>query len=311
MNRANTIDIRTLRFFVSVYDTQNFSKVARREAVSASMISRTIHQLEDALGQQLFYRNTRAVIPTEAGKLFFSYAKSMIEQLDEAQEQLQDRSKEPSGLVRLNAPVFFGERHIAPWLPTLSEQYPQLEFDLTLTDDYIDPLKNGTDIIFRIGNLTDSSFHARIIGDQRYYLVASPSYVKQHGEPQTGFELQQHRCLVYQGYVGANRWLLKQGDENWVHYPIKPLLKSNHAHSLLTAALKGMGIALFPDWLVGQELQNGSLVKVMTHYDAAINTQPQQIAAIYPHVRHPPLNVRTVIDYFVQVYGQPLYWQES
>ncbi|MFD2017958.1 LysR family transcriptional regulator [Vibrio olivae] len=75
MNRTNTIDIRALRFFISVFNAQNFSVVARREDVSASMISRTIHQLEDALGQQLFYRNTRAVIPTEAGKLFFDYAK--------------------------------------------------------------------------------------------------------------------------------------------------------------------------------------------------------------------------------------------
>ncbi|XAW90634.1 hypothetical protein ABDK09_14875 [Vibrio sp. CDRSL-10 TSBA] len=47
----------------------------------------------------------------------------------------------------------------------------------------------------------------------------------------------------------------------------------------------------------------------MPEYEAAINTQPQHIAAIYPHVRHPPLNVRAVIDYFTQMYGNPLYWQ--
>ena len=309
MNRINTIDLRTLRFFVSVFDAQNFSVVARREDVSASMISRTINQLEDALGQQLFYRNTRAVYPTEAGKLFFTYAQSVIEQMDEAQEQLQDRASEPSGLVRLNAPVFFGERHIAPWLPPLLDRYPQLDIELTLTDEYIDPLKSGTDIIFRIGNLPDSSFHARTIGNQRYFLAASPAYIARYGEPQNEYDLQQHHCLVYQGYAGANRWFIRKKDKNWQHCPITPRLKSNNARSLLTAALEGVGIVLFPDWLIGHELQSGTLSKIMTHYEAAINTQPQQITAIYPHVRHPPLNVRTVIDYFVQVYGEPLYWQ--
>lgn len=309
MNRTNNIDIRALRFFVSVFDAQNFSVVARREDVSASMISRTIHNLEDALGQQLFYRNTRAVVPTEAGKLFFSYAKTVIEQLDEAQEQLQDRAAEPSGLVRLNAPVFFGERHIAPWLQQLSERYPNLAIDLTLTDEYIDPLKDGTDIIFRIGTLTDSSFHARILGNQRYHLAASPAYIAKYGMPTNGHDLQQHRCLVYKGFEGANRWFLRRADEEWVHYPLTPRLSSNNAQSLLTAALDGMGIVLFPDWLIGQELQHGTLVQLMPEYEAAINTQPQHIAAIYPHVRHPPLNVRAVIDYFTQMYGNPLYWQ--
>ncbi|MFX5539255.1 LysR family transcriptional regulator, partial [Acinetobacter baumannii] len=102
MDLTNSIDIRTLRFFISVYNAQNFSNVARKEDVSASMISRTIQQLEDALGQQLFYRNTRAITPTESGKLFFEYAKRITEQFDEAQKALQDKTIEPSGLVRIN-----------------------------------------------------------------------------------------------------------------------------------------------------------------------------------------------------------------
>lgn len=308
MSSANTIDIRTLRFFVSVFDSQNFSVVARREGVSASMISRTIHQLEDALGQQLFYRNTRSITPTEEGRLFFTYAQQIIGQMEEAQAQLQDKNNEPSGLVRINAPVFFGQRHIAPWLATLSQQYPKLSIELMLTDEYIDPLREGTDILFRIGNLTDSSLHARIFGTQRYHLAASPQYIEKYGLPSTPSQLTQHRCLVYKGFEGANRWLLRLPDEEWVHYPVTPVLTSNDANGLLTAALNGMGIVLFPDWLLGKELHQGKLIELLPEYEATINTQPQHIAAMYPNVRHPPLNVRAVIDYFVDVYGEPLYW---
>lgn len=70
MSDAGNVNFRALQLFIAVYDSQSFSVVARREGVSPSMVSRVIHQLEDSLGQQLFYRNTRAVVPTEAGRLF-------------------------------------------------------------------------------------------------------------------------------------------------------------------------------------------------------------------------------------------------
>ncbi|CAI0809674.1 LysR substrate-binding domain-containing protein [Serratia ficaria] len=309
MHDSSTINFRALSFFISVFEAQSFSVVARREGVSASMISRVILQLEDALGQQLFYRNTRAVIPTEAGRLFVEYARAMTEQLSEARKELLDRSLEPAGTVRINAPVFFGQRHIAPWLPALSRRYPRLAIELTQTDDYIDPHREASDVIFRIGALTDSSFHARVFGTQRYHLAASPAYLQRHGEPAAPADLHHHRSLVYRGSSGPNRWLFREPDGAWIHSPISALLISNNAESLLTAALGGMGMVLFPDWLIGDSIKKGELVRLMPHYQAAINTEPLQIAAIYPHARHPPLNVRAVIDYFVEVYGAPLYWQ--
>lgn len=303
------INIRSLQLFISVFNAQSFSQVARREGVSASLVSRTVHQLEEALGQQLFYRTTRAVIPTEAGRLFVDYARNMTEQLSEARKELQDRALEPAGLVRLNAPVFFGQRHIAPWLAGFARRYPRLQIELILTDDYIDPHREATDVIFRIGTLTDSSFHARIFGTQRYHAAASPAYLQRHGTPLTPQELTGHDCLVYRGFAGPNRWLFRQNSAPWAHYQVKALLTSNNAETLLTAALGGMGIVLFPDWLIGDRLQTGELVKVLPEFETANKTEGQQIAAIYPNSRRPPLNVRAVIDYFIEVYGSPLYWK--
>ncbi|RPH21808.1 LysR family transcriptional regulator [Buttiauxella warmboldiae] len=309
MYDPGAINFRTLIFFIGVFEEQSFSVVARREGVSASMISRVILQLEDTLGQQLFYRNTRAVIPTEAGRLFIDYARTMTDQLSEARKEMLDRSLEPSGLIRINAPVFFGQRHIAPWLTALSARYPRLLIELTQTDDYIDPLKDASDLIFRIGTLTDSTFHARIFGTQRYHLVASPGYIEKYGNPELPAELHQHKCLVYKGSSGPNRWLFREPGGSWTHYPVAGLLISNNAESLLTSAQGGMGMVLFPDWLIGDSLKKGLLVRVMGGFEAAIKTEPQHVAAIYPNARHPPLNVRAVIDYFVEVYGSPLYWQ--
>lgn len=309
MHDASTINFRSLLFFIGVFESHSFSVVARREGVSTSMVSRVILQLEDHLGQQLFYRNTRAVIPTEAGRLFIDYARTMSEQFSEARKELQNRSIEPAGIIRINAPMFFGQRHIAPWLTGLSARYPKLLLELTQTDDYIDPHRDAADIIFRIGTLTDSSVHARVFCTQRYHLVASPHYSKQRGLPERPEDLAQHNCLVYRGFSGPNRWLFREQGGDWIHYPVSALLTSNNAETLLTAALGGMGLVLFPDWLVGDSLKKGALTRVMTQFDAAIKTEPQHIAAIYPNVRHPPLNVRAVIDYFVEIYGVTPYWQ--
>lgn len=207
MADASSVDFRALQLFIAVYDNQSFSVVARREGVSPSLISRTIQQLEDALGQQLFYRNTRAVVPTEAGRLFAASARELLGQYADAQRALQDRAQVPGGLVRINAPVYFGQRHIAPWLPELAARHPKLQFDLMLTDDFIDPHRDATDILFRISSLPDAGYHARVFGSQRYYLTASPEYVSRYGSPTSPEALHQHRTLVYGGSQGANRWL--------------------------------------------------------------------------------------------------------
>ncbi|EPK1646716.1 LysR family transcriptional regulator, partial [Klebsiella pneumoniae] len=229
MADASSVDFRALQLFIAVYDNQSFSVVARREGVSPSLISRTIQQLEDALGQQLFYRNTRAVVPTEAGRLFAASARELLGQYADAQRALQDRAQVPGGLVRINAPVYFGQRHIAPWLPELAARHPKLQFDLTLTDDFIDPHRDATDILFRISSLPDAGYHARVFGSQRYYLTASPEYVSRYGSPTSPEALHQHRTLVYGGSQGANRWLFRQREEAWVHYPLTPLMTSNNA----------------------------------------------------------------------------------
>ena len=309
MYDAGNINLRALLIFIDVYETQNFSVVARREGISASQVSRVIHQLEDALGQQLFYRNTRAMIPTESGHLFIRHARAIAGNLEDARREMDERAGEPSGVIRINGPVFFGQKHIAPGLAGLAARYPRLSIELTLTDDFIDPHRDAADLIFRIGALTDSSFHARGFGQQFYHLAASPAYLRQYGAPQGPEDLSRHHCLAYRGSSGPNRWLVRQPGHEWTHYPVAPLMTSNNAETLLVAALGGMGIVLFPDWLVSDKLKSGELVALLTDRECSINTEPQSIAAIYPNARHPPLNVRAVIDYYVERFGTPPYWQ--
>lgn len=116
MQGLNELSFKALRLFVAVLDYGSFSEVARREGLAPSSISRQIQLMEQALGQQLLYRHTRAVSPTEAGRLLGRHARLMLEQLEAAGQALQEQESEPSGLVRINAPMVFGQRHLSPWL---------------------------------------------------------------------------------------------------------------------------------------------------------------------------------------------------
>lgn len=309
MSDASSINIRALKFFIDVYDSKSFSAVARREGVSPSMVSRVILQLEESLGQQLFYRNTRAIMPTEAGRIFNDYARSMTEQLNEVRNELQERATEPKGLIRINAPVFFGQKHIAPWLAGFLSLYPKVQVELIQTDEFINPHLDAADVIFRIGSLADSTLHARVLGMQDYHLAASPAYLAKFGMPQSPCDLVRHHCLVYRGYSGQNRWLFKNNETSWQPQTVTPTLISNHAESLLISALNDGGIVLFPNWLIGDHINKGTLVSLLGDYQPTIKIGPQNITAIYPNARRPSLNVRVLIDYFIEVYGTPAYWE--
>lgn len=301
------VTVKSLKIFMQVYAGGSFSTVARHENVSPSMISRTIYQLEENIGQPLFYRNTRSISPTQAGRILHETAQEMLAQWQTLQNRLQDWDKEPQGLVRINAPVIFAQRHISPYLPQLLARHPKLQLELTQTDDFINPHQDATDLIFRIGILDDSSLRARIFGESRYQLACSPGYLDRHpvSRPE---DLAAHDCLLYKGAHGAERWLTG-GNDGWRSLDIRAKLYSNNAETLLTAALSGLGIVLKPEWLVSEYLKDGRLVKLLPGHTFTTNPQTTHITAIYPNARHTPLNVRTVIDYFAEVYGNPPYWQ--
>lgn len=304
-----TLTTRAMQLYVAVLDAGNLSEVARREGISPSSVSRIVQQLESELGDQLLYRNTRAVIPTEAGRLYGQRFRQILADLNETSQVLRERRKEPSGLVRINAPVVFGQKHIAPWLAELAKIYPMLRIELTQTDDFVDPLTDAADLLFRIGPLHDSGFHARVIDRTSYHLAASPAYLEGHGLPEKLADLHQHNCLVYKGVMGAQRsFFTRPGTEPEVHALSGPLT-SNNAETLVVAALGDAGIVMMPDWQIGEHLHAGKLVRVLPDYRVSTRPEEQVIAMLYPHTRFLPLSIRTVIDFFVGKFGSPPYWK--
>lgn len=308
MDELKNINAHALFIFTLVYEYKSFSHVARQQNVVPSSISRVISQLEQSLGCQLFYRNTRSVIATENAEILIEYARNIHQNLTEVFEHIGEQQSEIRGRVRLNAPVLFGQLHIAPWLAEFNELYPKVVIDLTLTDEYIDPYKTSSDLIFRIDALPDSNFHARVLHQVKYYLLASPRYLNKSHKLYHPQDLIHHQCLVYQGVYGPNIWRFKT-DDQLQEVPIQTTFTSNNAAALMIAAEQGMGLVLFPDWLVHQQIQQQTLMPLLTEFQGSIYNTQQSISVIYPHMKTMPTKIRVMIDFFVKKYGTPTYWQ--
>jgi DNA-binding transcriptional LysR family regulator len=308
MHGFNELGFKTLRLFVAVLDHGSFSEVARREGLAPSSISRQIQLMEQALSQQLLYRHTRAVTPTEAGRMLGHHARLVLVQLEEAEQALQEQQSEPSGLVRINAPVVFGQRHLTPWLGLLCERYPKLQLDIQQTDHYIDPLQEGADLLFRIGPLHDSSMQARILAPHRFQVAASPAYLKRYGTPLRPQDLATHQCLAYKGATGLQRWFFRKDQQDWTPCSVKGPITGNHADTLVQAAEQGLGLVMFPSWLIGEAVREGTLVPVLGDFQVSNSLEPQQIAVLWPGSRRLSVKVRTVIDFFVECFGAVPYW---
>ena len=302
--------LKSHRFFAMVAVTGSFSATARHFQVPASSVSRFIAALEKELGQQLLYRNTRAVKLTDAGERYYAQVREVLDLLDAADEEVTGKVGDIHGLVRVNAPVAFGQLHIVKLLNGLYEKYPRLSVELNVTDAFIDPVLEGTDIIFRVGQLQDSGLIGRKICDQRYLLCASTDYVEKHGEPVSPQDLRNHSCLVYKGVSGIQRWHFRRPGFDAVEtIDVDGPLRSNNGQVLMEAALAGRGIVFFPSWLFNQaHFKTQQLIQLLPDWEGGVEPSPSQIHLISPENRLRSQKVRVVWDYFLNAIGTPPYW---
>ena len=304
--------LKAHRFFAMVAVTGSFAATARHFQVPASSVSRFIAALEREIGQQLFYRNTRAVKLTEAGERYYLQIREVLELLDAASEDASGKGSDVRGLVRINAPLALGRLHIAPLVQDLYRRFPELIVELTLTDLFIDPVQEGADITVRVGHLEDSRLIGRKICDQRYMLCASPAYLARRGIPTTPQALREHECLVYKGQGGMQRWHFRQPQDDKAQIiDVQGPFRSNNAEALVEAAVAGLGIVLFPTWLFAPgSLRSGQLVELLPHWVGAIEAIPSQIHLISPENRLRSKKVRAVTEFLLAAISSPPYWDD-
>jgi DNA-binding transcriptional LysR family regulator len=291
--------LSSLQAFVKVVEHGSFSEAARALRLSRSAVSKHVIALEQELGVQLLVRTTRSAAPTENGRAYYERAVAILADLEEADLAVAQLHAEPRGLLRVNAPMSFGTLQLGPALVAFMEKYPELQIQLTLSDEQIDAVQEGFDVTLRIAELASSSLIARrLLGVPRVF-CAAPAYIQQRGAPAHPKDLKTQDCLTYGFLATGNQWKLIGPDgEHFVAVPWK--LCANNAEVLKQAALAGRGIALLPAFIAGTALDDGTLVPVLDKYHA-----PEiALYAIYPPTRHLSSKVRLFIDFLVERFSE-------
>lgn len=287
------MEIEDLRTFVEVADAGGVSTAARRLGIAKSIVSRRLIRLEKDLGIQLLARTTRGAAVTEAGATFREHAARICAEMDAARETIFPAG-DLRGRLRIAAPLTFGPTHLAPVLAELARQHPALQMQACYSDRYIDMVAEGFDCAIRLGYLADSSLVARRVAPMRGSLVASPDYLRKHGEPETPAELLEHEALMQ----GTESWRFVDGDKTITIHP-RGRFKADNGVAIAAGALAGLGIAGLPDFLVADHLASGALVRVLTNY-------PLPEAGLYvvrPPASHPARKIRVLTDLLIERFG--------
>ncbi len=290
----------SIRAFTQVVKSGGFAAAAREMGVSRSAVNKLVIALENELGVQLLNRSTRVVTPTETGLAFHEQCIDILASLEEAERSVTQLQKEPRGRLRINAPMTFGTMHLAPALADFLVQYPELQVQLTLSDRFIDPIEEGFDVTVRIRKpQASASWITHSLALAPLVLCAAPIYVKTHEMPAHPRELQNHSCLHYGQLAAEDRWVLIGTDGEQHIVTANGLLCSNNGEVLREAAVRGLGIALLPRFIVEQELQQGLLQPVLPEY----HPPELSISVIYPINRHLSTKVRLLVDFLQQRFG--------
>jgi len=303
--------LAAMRAFVRAVDLGSFSRAAAEAELKVSTVSRYVSGLEADLGAALLNRSTRRLHLTEAGASFYERAVAILEDVEKARSATASLNAKPQGLLRINMPGAFGRRHVVPHLKDFQALHPLIRLDVTLTDATVNLIETGMDVAIRIGALEDSTLVARRLAEQRRLLVAAPAYLQHHGSPAHPGDLSGHQCLSF----------ALQPDDAWYFRPagapetgadevkIQGNFRANDSDALLQLARDGLGLALLPTWILGDEISAGRLVPVLTAWEWAIAPGPERaIWGVYPPKKIVSPKVRAFLTFIAERFGKPAYW---
>lgn len=270
-----------------------FAAAAREQGVAPSTLAKAVARLEAALGVKLFHRTTRQVTLTPDGERLFQRCQRVLAEVEDLQAEASGSRAAPAGVLRVDAPVFYGKHFVLPLLAGLMGRHPALQLDLRLTDMQVDLVRDGVDLAVRIGELRDSTLVARRVDQQGLVLCASAAYLAARGTPRRLEDLAAHDAVIFRlPTSGRDRpW---QFSQRGVAVELMPRarLRVNETEGLLEAVKLGLGVCQVPDMLVQGEIARGELVELLP----SCRPKSMPIHLVHPSGRLLPARVKAAIE---------------
>jgi len=293
-------DFTRIETFIKVAEVGSFSAAARCTDSSISSVARQVQSLEEELGIRLLNRSTRSLSLTEPGRMFYDRACAIARDLSNAKSEATSFQDSVKGVLRILLRVSTGTT-IVPALPRLLAQYPELSFDISLTDERLDLVANNIDVAVWMGHIPDAEIVARRLSPSQRIVCASPKYFAQKGLPERPEELEGHNCLLYSARSYSNVWGFAKNDDRQ-EIKVRGNLRSDNGSVLLSAALADLGIIMVHEWMVRTPLTDGKLVRVLSDYSVSPKAGDAELYAVYPSSRGLSRKVRIFIDFLVELF---------
>ena len=287
---------QAMRVFVRVVETGSFTAAAQALGYSTAQTSRLLSELESSLQARLLQRSTRRLALTEVGTRYLERCRLILGEIEDANAEAAGAHLIPRGHLRVQSTTGLGIQLLAPLVARYVKLYPQVNIDLTLSQRPPDLLEEGHDVVITLSSdLPDSEMIGQPLGSFCSLISAAPSYLQNHGVPQTPADLNQHRCLHLVDPLFTDSWTFR--DEHG-EQSIRPgnVFQVNVAEAMAQAAQAGLGICLLPDYVAVDSYQRGSLVRVLPHY----RLHEIGIFALYPSRRFLDAKVRTWVEFLKQ-----------
>ncbi|WP_018652522.1 LysR family transcriptional regulator [Actinobacillus capsulatus] len=288
--------IQTLQVFIHVVETGSFSKAADQLNLHVSAVSKAVKYLENQLGLRLLNRTTRSLKLTAEGEAFYEKAQFLLAELEETFQDLSGVSQQAKGKLRIAMPTVVAPFVIAK-LPNFQRLYPEIQLVITVSDQLSNLVNDGLDCTLRLGELADASYIARRLANVAMQTCASPSYLAQHGTPETLADLAQHQVVHYvsgqQGKIMP--WRFLEQSEEVEQFKNTHATQVNDSNALLFTALSGLGIVQMPDLMLRPYLERGELVPILT----ALQTPTRPLWIIYPQRQFIPKRLAVFIEWLM------------
>lgn len=282
-----------MEVFVRVAALGSFSAAARELGMTPSAVSRLVARLEDRLRVRLLVRSTRSLRATVEGEAYLAEARELLDRLAEMEARMGDGSQIPRGPLRVNATVGFGALVVLPLVPRFMERFPEVELDLTLSDDVIDLWQGRVDLALRSGTLRASALKAQRVAVMRRVIVASPDYLARRGTPQVPSDLASHECLRYNFRPDGWHFRHPVSGERVVQ-PVAGRFLASDGTILRQVCLAGEGLMWTGNAVVAADLAAGRLVEVLADW---VPPEPEPIHAVFPGHPHLALRIRAFVAF--------------
>ncbi|WP_378947226.1 LysR family transcriptional regulator [Paracoccus sp. R86501] len=293
------------RMFVQVVRTGSFSAAAAQAGVSPGQASKLVSRLETHLRIRLLTRTTRAISLTPEGEAYLVRITAILDQMDELDDSLRDAAANPSGLLRLTAPLTFGTVQLMPALNDFARAHPAVTLQVDFTDNIVSLAEQGVDLAIRAGPLRDSALIGRKLGVMRIQIVAAPDYLAARGTPQQPGDLHDHDIVTDLNFAQPDEWQLMDGTRR-VTLTLPGRLRFSNAEACVSATIAGLGITRVPDFISAPAVRDGRLAQLFP----AMTPQQIPIMAITPTGRHMPTRVRLLVDFLRDRWGPDHKWDD-